>query len=116
MGGRPYCSNGRQLRAKPGSSEAKKWCATSSTSWILSDAYISGWNPNKTADGREKQRGAAEAVNAGQPHTASSPVSELLELLRPGNEQQRLEYHRRAVRAEHLHDLHYLDPSARRCL
>ena len=116
MGGRPYCSNRRQLRAKPGSSEAKKWCATSSTSWILSDAYISGWNPNKTADGREKQRGAAEAVNAGQPHTASSPVSELLELLRPGNEQQRLEYHRRAVRVEHLHDLHYPDPSARRCL
>ena len=116
MGGRPYCSIRRQLRAKPGSSEAKKWCATSSTSWILSDAYISGWNPNKMADGRETRHGAAEAVNAGRPHIASPPVSEPLELLRPGNKQQRLECHRRAVRVEHLHGLHYLDPSARRCL
>lgn len=72
--------------------------------------YISEWNPNKTADGKEETSYIAERVNNALPHTASLSEREMLRLLEPGNEAELADYYKRAVRTEHLHDFHYPDP------
>ena len=49
-------------------------------------------------------------VNHALPHTASLSPHEMLRLLEPGNEQALVDYYKRAVRTEHLHDFHHPDP------
>ena len=72
--------------------------------------YINEWNPNKTEDGTEETSHVAERVNQALPQTASLSSQEMLRLLEPGSEQALVDYYKRAVRTEHLHDFHHPDP------
>ena len=72
--------------------------------------YINEWNPNKTSTGEEEVSHVAERVNETTPHTASLSEAEMLDLLRDDNAAALLDYYKRAVRTEHIHDFHYPDP------
>jgi len=72
--------------------------------------YISEWNPNKSKDGVEATSHVAERINEAHEHTATWSAEDMLWLLEEENAAERLEYYKRAVRTEHLHDFHYPDP------
>ena len=72
--------------------------------------YISEWNPNKDQHGAEKECHVAENANEEPQHTASYSIEQMLDILRQENEYARMKYYERAVRTEHIHDLHHPVP------
>ena len=71
--------------------------------------YVSEWNPNKDHEGKEEACHVAETVNQTHPHVASLNNDEMIQLLQDDRGAQRLDYYKRLVRSEHLHDWHYPD-------
>ena len=74
---------------------------------------ISKWNPNTSKDGVEATSHVAERINEAHEHTATWSAEDMLWLLQEENAAERLEYYKRAVRTEHLHDFRYPDSKAR---
>ena len=72
--------------------------------------YVSEWNPNKNEKGVEEKSYIAERVNEAVAHTAAVSVEEMLKLLQEDMSEERMEYYKRSVRTENMHDFHYPDP------
>ena len=72
--------------------------------------YVSEWNPNKNDKGLEEKSYIAERVNEAKIHTAAVSVEEMLKLLQEDMPEERMDYYKRSVRTENMHDFHYPDP------